>query len=323
MGTRRIRITVASVVLLSLLVWVFSSPVDRYLFVKELQLWSSGFRREEVRTSLGAFGYYVGGTNRNAAPLILVHGLGLFPEYWEPLMLLLADEFRICAVELLGFGRSMDPSISRSEYTLSLYTRQIETLMEILQWDRPILVGVSLGGWIAARYALAHEYALRGLVLVSPVGLDTSRSLEELERLREIFDFRTPEQFRRLVYEYLDTEQERIPQILARVAVYQASRGAYRALLENLTEEDWIGTQVHRLSLSTALIWGTLDRVSPHRGGMDLSRNMPRARLFTLEGTGHDYLLRHRRETLAAVQDALRWIREQEATAPVGRASLH
>jgi len=104
------------------------------------------------------------------APMVLLPGLNSPSLFWQPNVQALSAQHRTYAVERPG------------EIGCSVCTRPISSLAEIVGWlndtigalepARPIdLVGLSYGGWLAARYALAFPNRLRKLVLLAPGGL--------------------------------------------------------------------------------------------------------------------------------------------------------
>lgn len=84
---------------------------------------------------------------------VLVHGLGGFAESWRHNVPTLARHGRVIALDLPGFGRSGKP---RREYTLAFLAQALDGLLRELGVDAVKLVGHSLGGAIAARFALEH-----------------------------------------------------------------------------------------------------------------------------------------------------------------------
>jgi len=101
-------------------------------------------------------------------PVVLLHGQGGWAGAWMPVMGDLGRDHRVVAPDLPGLGAS------RVEGAPPDAGRVLAWLGELL--DRtcpapPVLVGVSLGGSIAARFAAAHGDRLAGLVLVSMGGL--------------------------------------------------------------------------------------------------------------------------------------------------------
>ena len=289
-------------------VWVFTAPFDRYLQYRQFQLWHAGYERIQVQSPFGTFYSYIRDASGNRTPLILIHGLGAYAEYWTPFMESLPEDRPVAAMELLGFGRSIDPHVRPQDYTISLYLKQLAYLQERLQWPKSVLVGVSLGGWIAVEYARHYPWRTSGLLLIAPGGLDSQTPVQELAQLRRDFDFSTPEEYRKLINERILAKPRWIPDFLAHIAIDRASRGGHGPVLRNLKPEDWIGDRIAELKLPTALIWGKKDRVFPFQSALHIEKKLSRSRLFPIENTGHSYLVESREETVDVLLKALAWL---------------
>jgi pimeloyl-ACP methyl ester carboxylesterase len=94
---------------------------------------------------------------------VLIHGLGGFAESWRHNIPELARHSRVIALDLPGFGRSGKP---RRQYTTAFLARGLDGLFSALGVEQVRLVGHSLGGAVAARYALDHPGRVERLALL-------------------------------------------------------------------------------------------------------------------------------------------------------------
>lgn len=102
-------------------------------------------------------------------PVVFLHGTWEDGNQWDPVMRSLAPHAHCFAPDLLGCGESIAPLTESGSIT-----QQVTALREYVQalrLRRPILVGHSLGGWVAARYWATHPDTVRGAVLIAPEGL--------------------------------------------------------------------------------------------------------------------------------------------------------
>jgi pimeloyl-ACP methyl ester carboxylesterase len=94
---------------------------------------------------------------------VLIHGLGGFAESWRHNIPELARHGRVIALDLPGFGRSGKP---RRPYTAAFLAWGLDGLLSALGVEQVRLVGHSLGGAVAARYALDHPGRVERLALL-------------------------------------------------------------------------------------------------------------------------------------------------------------
>ncbi len=291
---------------------MINDPLDLLFWslrLQEVVLRFHGFRHRVERLGPARFGYYVRNGQTGSPPLVLLHGIALFLEWWSPLLKRLPREYPVTVPELLGFGRSPGLELEPERFTLELYRRQIKQIKESLGFDRMILAGVSLGGWVCLDYALAYPEDLEGMILFGPAGAEPGVDEEELRTMRRVFDYQTPEDFNRLINEYVLYRPLKIPRWVGAQAVRRSKRNGHKHLLRNLTFEDWVGDRVKAIDVPTALIWGREDKVFSFAIGEELCRIMPRARLFPLEKAGHSYLFEKPKAACKAFFEALDWVK--------------
>lgn len=101
--------------------------------------------------------------------LVLVHGLASNAGFWRYNIAELAKSHRVIAIDLPGYGRS---SKGDYPYGISYYASQVHALILELELENVVLVGHSMGGQIAIRYALDYPDGLDALVLAAPAGIE-------------------------------------------------------------------------------------------------------------------------------------------------------
>jgi len=94
-------------------------------------------------------------------PLLLIPGLGGTCRLWDPIAPHLANDFSLILIDNRGIGRSVP---RRKLRTLADYSSDIAELLDTLQLDRAHVLGLSLGGIIAQRFAIDHPSRVDRLV---------------------------------------------------------------------------------------------------------------------------------------------------------------
>lgn len=100
----------------------------------------------------------------HGSPLLLVHGLGSSTRDWEYQIPVLAQHYRVLALDVRGDGRSDKP---REAYRIADFAEDVAALIEHLQLPPVHLVGISMGGMIGFQLGVDRPELLRSLTIVN------------------------------------------------------------------------------------------------------------------------------------------------------------
>jgi pimeloyl-ACP methyl ester carboxylesterase len=107
----------------------------------------------------------------NGHAVVLLHGKNFQSSYWEPtIRFLVARGYRVIAPDQIGFGKSTKPM--RYQYSFHQLAENTKALLEAAGVSYASVVGHSMGGMLAVRYALMYPEGVEKLVLVNPIGLE-------------------------------------------------------------------------------------------------------------------------------------------------------
>ena len=104
-------------------------------------------------------------------PVLLLHGLASTCHIWDLVAPLLAEDFRIAAMDQRGHGQSAQVD---DGYDFATVLGDAAALIEHLGWQRPIVVGHSWGADVALELAVAHPELVSGLIFVDGGTIDIS-----------------------------------------------------------------------------------------------------------------------------------------------------
>ena len=121
----------------------------------------------------------------NGKSVVLLHGKNFFGAYWRDTIEVLSKEgYRVVVPDQLGFGKSSRPNI---HYSFHLFAANTKKLLDTLGIRQAAVVGHSMGGMLATRFALLYPHATSALVLDNPIGLEDYRELVPYISLEEAY----------------------------------------------------------------------------------------------------------------------------------------
>lgn len=266
------------------------------------------------------FGQKIRYYDRGTGPaVVLLHGLGASANAWLPEIGPLSQYYRVLAPDQIGFGHSDKPLAS---YSIQTYVDFLGEFLRETKAERPVLVGWSLGGWIAMQYALqsaadpANHPPIGSLVLVDSAGLPFDLSKVPITLNPSSLEA-TRDMLRYMVY-----NKAIITDALARQAwsdMMSFNVGyTINALMSNPElAREMLDGKLSQIKVPTLVIWGRNDALTPPALGERLAHEIPGARLVVIPECGHLAPLEHPREFMAAV---LTFLEQTASTASTGKA---
>lgn len=226
-------------------------------------------------------------------PLLFLHGAG-FTGRWLRFHEALADGAQVVAPEHPGFGQSPDRESIEGFDDLVLH---YDDLRARLGLEEPFdLVGYSVGGWMAAAYAVFHPHRLRSLTLIVPAGLEPP--------IADMFSM-LPEQLIETVFNDLSNVQEVMvdsEDLDVTVHMYEEASTLAR-LAWNPRYDRKLAGRLRRITCPTLVVGAENDRLIADRQADRYAELIPDARLVRIPGTGHAVVIEQPEQTARAVLD--------------------
>jgi 4,5:9,10-diseco-3-hydroxy-5,9,17-trioxoandrosta-1(10),2-diene-4-oate hydrolase len=235
-------------------------------------------------------------------PVVLLHGGGPGASAWSnfgPNLPVFARRFRTLMPDQPGFGHSDKPPVTGNYFTFA--ADALAGLLTELGIERVHLVGNSLGGGTAVRFALRYPRRAGRLVLMGPGGLSLNvLAADPTEGVRRLAAFPAPPgPSREKLAAFLRTlvlDQSLITDELVNDRFAAASDPAALAAMASLgasffdpatAEDGLLWREAHRLRNEVLLIWGREDRVNPLDGALVALKLIRKAQLHVFGGCGH------------------------------------
>lgn len=230
-------------------------------------------------------------------PLLLVHGLLVSHLEWLPVMERLSRSFRCIAPDLPGFGLSDKPPAQRYPYTREAFAETLHELLRSIDVPRAHVCGHSLGGAVALTLAADFPDAVDKLALLDSAVYDFRIPVKGRVPLLPVVG---PLVFKRLygramfrAYFADDVFSGHDGVDLERVDAYYThfdgpgGRDAAYLALQRTVDVVSLLPKIARVEADTLILWGDEDRLVPVGLAHRLVREMRRARLEVIEGSGH------------------------------------
>jgi pimeloyl-ACP methyl ester carboxylesterase len=217
-------------------------------------------------------------------PFVYLHSTLGESSMWLPFYQAWAKQFRVLVPTHPGFGKS--GGFDRIDTVEDMAFHYVE-LFDALGLEEVALGGVSLGGWIAAEFAVRWPERVRRLWIADAPGLwvddeplpDLFRVMADRAALRRLL-FHDPDghMARMILKDHADEEQMLIG--------YQHMTALAR-LVWDRPYDPKLPARLHRVRCPTLLVWGEHDRLVPPAYGAAYKRYLPQAELKIIPDCGH------------------------------------
>ena len=250
--------------------------------------------------------------NPNGRTVVLLHGKNFGGFYWEPTARVLSDNgFRVIVPDQIGFGKSSKPE--NYPFSFQGLAQNTRALLASLRIDEAIVIGHSMGGMLAARFALMYPGQTTQLVLVNPLGLEDWKIVIPYHGIDELYQQElkaTPDsirEYQKKAY-YAGEWKPEYEALIQAQAGWTRHPDYPKVAWDSALTYEMIYTQpvIYEFPLirpPTLLIIGQRDRTAPGKAwapraaadslgdypklGQAAARAIPRAKLVEIQGAGH------------------------------------
>jgi len=228
-------------------------------------------------------------------PLVLISGLGYSLWQWHRMVPFLAEHFQVITFDNRGVGQSDKPS---GPYTAQMLAADTAGLLSELGIEKAVVMGHSMGGFIAQALALDFPQAVEKLILCS-TNFGGPRHVPVTEEAMKVLTDMSSDPLTRfkngLVVSTAPGWAEKNPEMIQnwvewRVAnpiepaPYQAQLAVGLALLPETAAFE---NQLHRINVPTLILFGEHDKVVPPVNASLLARKIPKSKIVIFPEAGH------------------------------------
>lgn len=237
-----------------------------------LALKPSGLRIEVVEAGTGK-------------DLLYVHGAGGHMPA-DPLIAALATKYRVTAPLLPGYGRSTGEDGLRDMLDITLHALDV---LDALKLKKPIVVGHSMGGMIAAEMAAVARTEVAKLCLLAPAGL-----WMDDHPIADIFS-KLPYELPGLLFHDAEAGGKLLapagdmndPEFLKQFLVMNARRLGMAGKILFPIPDRGLGQRLQRIRAKTLIVWGAEDTLIPPVYGHAFKKAISNSKLIRVAKAGH------------------------------------
>jgi len=229
---------------------------------------------------------------RDGPPVLLLHGFGSSLHTWDQWAALLEADRRVIRLDLPGFGLTgADPT---GDYSDLRAVALLEGLLDRLGVAQADVVGSSMGGRIAWRFAAERPARVRKLVLMAPDGFASAGFTYDrpagVPLLMRALPYTLPMPLLRggVAPAYADAASL-TESALERYRDMMIAPGVRHAILDRMATHVLVPPEpfLRRIAAPVLLLWGESDRMVPAAHAADYARELPDSRTVVLPGLGH------------------------------------
>jgi pimeloyl-ACP methyl ester carboxylesterase len=217
-------------------------------------------------------------TAGHGEPLVFFHGAGTvdgfdFAEQW-------ANKYRVIVPYHPGFGESGDePSYTH----LNDYVMHYCELFDQLKLDRINLVGLSMGGQLAALFAMQQGHRVKKLALIAPAGI-----IDPQNPMIDVLAVPGEQLVPMLVsnFDFLKKKLPEKPDLDFIGERYRESATFARLFWEHPGDPKFM-RYLHRIKMPTLILWGEEDKLIPVQQSELWRKFVPSAEIKIYKGAGH------------------------------------
>jgi len=212
--------------------------------------------------------------------LLFLHGASGMPAIL-PCLHKLAERFDVVVPEHPGYGQSGEPEWLENIHDMAYFYLDF---LEKLNLKDVLLIGNSMGGWIALEVAVRSTARIKSMVLVSPAGVKAPGV-----RPADTFLMSHEEQVRALVLDQKVAEA-RLAEPMTPEALELGLKNRHttaRLAWEPRFHDPHLPKWLHRIKVPVTIVWGEQDKILPVGFADEFKKRMPHAKLEIIAQCGH------------------------------------
>ena len=230
----------------------------------------------------------------NGQTVLLLHGLNFFGEYWAGTIdVLTGAGFRVVVPDQIGFGRSSKPIIP---YSFQKKAANTKALLEELEVESAVILGHSMGGMVATRFAYTYPEFTDKLVLVNMIGKVDFRLLRGWQSTDELYQSEMSRTYDDILQQQKNYYVEWKPEYEKYVRIHYGwlksadwpQLAMIRALNRQMVYSQPVALEFTHLQVPALILSGKKDGPDFADQARSTAERIPDAELILLDEVGHN-----------------------------------
>lgn len=231
---------------------------------------------------------YIDTENKSATPVVFIHAFPMTKNMWDEQIEFLKKDYRVIAFDIRGLGKSK----LQSPYTLEFVVDDLVKLLDQLKIEKAVVVGLSMGGYVALRAVERNPEHFRALVLADTKS-EPDTDAAKLSRYKALATIQD-QGVKNFVDGFIknsvapSTVTEK-PDVFKRANLIASSNnanGVSSALLALISRTDTTAS-LAKIQIPTLILHGELDTVIPLAAAQSLNEKIKGSKLVTIPKAGH------------------------------------
>ncbi len=290
---------VVFILLVAILSFSGFSSKKLYDVVMRYEQYSAGLERKSMTLDFGEI-VYLENDVKSDVKLVLIHGFGGNKDTWNRVVAEWDDKYHIIVIDLSGHGESV--SKKTLGYTITDQAERLNLFLEAKKIKNFYLVGHSMGGAIALRYAVNHKKNVNALILIDSMGMEQTKSdgviLVEQSDKNPLYDVCTRERLETLS-NYSMYRAPYIPDIIKDALLSEkcARRELEKVMYEDMYKDVNVSDVGKSIDIPTLILWGEKDRMTHIDDATLFHQTIKGSQLVILKEIGHVPILEDPEQT--------------------------
>lgn len=232
----------------------------------------------------------------NGPALVLIHGVASSLHTWEGWHNKLSDSFTVISFDVPGFG--LTGPHPKADYSLKMYMKLIDKLLDVLEIDSCYMAGNSFGGYLTWNYAFFKPSQVNKIILIDAAGYDAKKEVTNpgfklamgswtKNITQQITPYFLVKKSVEDVYGDKSLVRDETVQRYYDLMLRKGNREAFSEILINLHSGKVNPDLIDKIAQPTLIMWGSDDRIIDPDDAFTFKDAIKNSRLIIYPGVGH------------------------------------